>query len=73
LEQRIASHVVPLVEYGSTIQVGIGGVPGAVALELAEEKDLGIHTEMLTDAMFHLVKVGAVTGESQTRGLTDTS
>jgi len=62
LENKIASHVVPLVEDGSTIQVGIGGVPGAVALRLAEKKDLGIHTEMLTDAMFHLVKVGAVTG-----------
>ncbi len=37
-------------------------MPGAVALKLAEKKDLGIHTEMLTDAMFHLVKVGAVTG-----------
>jgi 4-hydroxybutyrate CoA-transferase len=62
LENQIASHVVPLVEDGSTIQIGIGGVPGAVALKLAEKKDLGIHTEMLTDAMFHLVKVGAVTG-----------
>ena len=62
VERKIASHVVPLVDDGSTIQIGIGGVPGAVAYGLAEKKDLGIHTEMLTDAMFHLVKVGAVTG-----------
>jgi len=62
LENRIASHVVSLIEDGSTIQVGIGGVPGAVASSLADKKDLGIHTEMLTDAMFHLVKMGAVTG-----------
>jgi acyl-CoA hydrolase len=62
IDQQIASHVVPLVEDGSTIQIGIGGVPGAVAYSLADKKDLGIHTEMLTDAMFHLVKVGAVTG-----------
>lgn len=62
IENQIASHVVPLVKDGSTIQIGIGGVPGAVAYSLAAKKDLGIHTEMLTDAMFHLVKVGAVTG-----------
>jgi 4-hydroxybutyrate CoA-transferase len=62
VENAIASHVVPLVEDGSTIQIGIGGIPGAVAFNLAQKKDLGIHTEMLTDAMYHLVKVGAVTG-----------
>lgn len=62
VENAIAAHVVPLVEDGSTIQIGIGGVPGAVAYQLEGKKDLGIHTEMLTDAMFHLVKVGAVTG-----------
>jgi len=62
IENRIAAHVVPLVEDGSTIQIGIGGIPGAVATSLADKKDLGIHTEMLTDAMFHLIDVGAVTG-----------
>jgi 4-hydroxybutyrate CoA-transferase len=63
IENQIASHVAPLVEDGSTIQIGIGGVPGAIALHLADKKDLGIHTEMLTDAMYHLVKTGAVTGK----------
>jgi acyl-CoA hydrolase len=62
-EKQIASHVVPLIEDGSTIQIGIGGVPGAVASQLARKKHLGIHTEMLTTAMFELVKCGAVTGE----------
>lgn len=62
LENRIAAHVVPLVEDGSTIQIGIGGVPGAVAHSLADKKDLGIHTEMMSDALFGLVKAGAVTG-----------
>jgi acyl-CoA hydrolase len=62
IEKKIASHVAPLVEDGSTIQIGIGGVPGAVAYSLEDKKDLGIHTEMLSDAMYHLVKSGAVTG-----------
>lgn len=67
IDNQIAAHVGPLVEDGSTIQVGIGGLPGAVALSLAKKKDLGIHTEMLTDAMYHLVKVGAVTGSRKNR------
>jgi 4-hydroxybutyrate CoA-transferase len=62
VDQQIAAHVVPLVEDGSTIQVGIGGVPGAIALGLKDKKDLGIHTELLTDEMYQLVKTGAVTG-----------
>ncbi|MCB0932380.1 MAG: hypothetical protein KDB71_10825 [Mycobacterium sp.] len=62
LENQIASHVVPLVPDGATIQIGIGGVPGAVAHSLAEKKNLGIHTEMFNDAMFSLVQAGAVTG-----------
>ena len=67
IEQQIAAHVEPLVEDGSTIQMGIGGVPGAIAYSLADKKDLGIHTEMLTDGMFHLVKVGAVTGRRKNK------
>ena len=62
IETRIASHIAPLVPDGATIQIGIGGVPGAVAAGLAGKKDLGIHTEMLTNEMFELVKCGAVTG-----------
>ncbi len=62
INKRIASHIAPLVPDGATIQIGIGGVPGAVAAGLSGKKDLGIHTEMLTDSMFELVKCGAVTG-----------
>ena len=46
LENQIASHVVPLVPDGATIQIGIGGVPGAVAHSLAEKKNLGIHRDV---------------------------
>jgi acyl-CoA hydrolase len=67
LEQQIATHVAPLVEDGSTIQIGIGGVPGAIASSLADKKDLGIHTEMLTDSMYQLVKAGAVTGRRKNK------
>jgi acyl-CoA hydrolase len=46
-EKQIASQVVPLVEDGSTIQIGIGSVPGAVASQLAGKKHLGVRTEMV--------------------------
>ena len=62
LEERIAAHVVPLVPDGATMQIGIGGVPGAVARSLVDKKDLGIHTEMLSEAMYSLITAGAVTG-----------
>jgi 4-hydroxybutyrate CoA-transferase len=62
LELQIASHVLPLIEDGSVIQVGIGGVPGAVARGLVSKKDLGIHSEMLSDDMYYLIEQGVVTG-----------
>ena len=45
----------------STIQLGIGAIPEAVGLALHEKKDLGIHTELLTDSMIELIRCGAVT------------
>jgi acyl-CoA hydrolase len=42
--------------------MGIGAIPSAVALELRHKRDLGIHTELLTDVLVDLVEAGAVTG-----------
>lgn len=46
---------------GATIQLGIGAIPEAVGFALKEKRDLGIHTELLTDSMVELVECGAVT------------
>ncbi|HHT98977.1 MAG TPA: 4-hydroxybutyrate--acetyl-CoA CoA transferase [Acholeplasma sp.] len=54
----IAEHI----NDGDTIQLGIGGIPNAVARQLMNKKDLGIHTEMFTTGMMHLIKAGVVTG-----------
>ena len=51
------------IEDGSCIQLGIGGIPNAVAYSLMDKKDLGIHTEMFTSGLMKLVKVGAVNGK----------
>jgi len=61
--RRIAEHVASLIEDGSTIEFGIGRIPQSVIPFLKDKRDLGIHTEMVTDAIIDLVESGAVTGE----------
>lgn len=60
VDKRIAEHVVPRIHDGDTLQVGIGGIPNAVAYDLSGRKNLGIYTEVLTQAQLHLMQVGAV-------------
>lgn len=65
-EKQIAKHIADLVEDGSTLQIGIGGIPNAVASLLEDKKDLGIHTEMFTESMIDLFESGAVTNRHKT-------
>ncbi|UJF19945.1 4-hydroxybutyrate CoA-transferase [Vibrio sp. SS-MA-C1-2] len=60
LEQKIASNVLPYVNNGMTIQIGIGTISNAIGFALKDHKDLGIHTEMFTESMMDLCKSGAV-------------
>ncbi|MDA8305216.1 MAG: GNAT family N-acetyltransferase [Deltaproteobacteria bacterium] len=64
--ERIARYISPLIEDGSTIQTGAGRIPNWVLIYLEGKKDLGIHTEVLTDAHLHLINSGAVTGLKKT-------
>jgi len=59
----IGGHIAELVEDGSTIQLGFGGIPNAVAQGLLRKKDLGVHTEMLTDGMVDLYEAGVITNQ----------
>ncbi len=61
VEARIGEQIAALVEDGSTLQLGIGGIPNAVLSRLREKRDLGIHTEMFSDGLVALVESGAVT------------
>ncbi|MBL4935495.1 acetyl-CoA hydrolase/transferase family protein [Clostridium sp. YIM B02515] len=54
------------IKNGDCIQLGIGGIPNAVAASLKDKKDLGIHTEMMTSGMVELVKLGVITGKRKT-------
>jgi 4-hydroxybutyrate CoA-transferase len=62
VERRIGEHVAELIEDGATLQLGIGAIPSATALALGDKHDLGIHTEMFTDAVIDLVERGIITG-----------
>ena len=62
-DKIIGKHIADLVEDGSTIQLGIGGIPNAVTAELMNKKDLGVHTEMLTDGVVDLYNAGVITGK----------
>jgi len=62
VERRIGEFVGELVPDGATIQMGIGSIPAAVGLALRDKRDLGVHTELFTDAVLDLVEAGAVTG-----------
>jgi len=57
----IGAYIADLVEDGSTLQLGIGGIPNAAALALKGKKDLGVHTEMLVDSMMELYEMGVIT------------
>ncbi len=67
LERRIGGYIADLVPDGATLQLGIGAIPAATAQLLTTKKDLGIHTEMFTDAVVDLVEAGVVTGDRKAR------
>ncbi len=68
VDRRVASFVIPEIEDGACLQIGIGGMPNAVCASLRDAglKDLGIHTEMFVDGMVDLIEAGLVTGARKT-------
>lgn len=67
VERRIGELVAELVPDGATLQMGIGAIPTAVAMHLHAKRDLGIHTEMMTDVVADLAERGVVTGARKER------
>jgi 4-hydroxybutyrate CoA-transferase len=61
-EGKVGKYVASLIEDGSALQMGIGGIPDAVLHYLRDHKNLGIHTEMFSDGILSLVESGAVNG-----------
>lgn len=64
-DRAIGNAIAEYIHDGDCIQLGIGGIPNAVADALAGKKDLGIHTEMLTTGMVKLAKAGVINGSKK--------
>ncbi|NPV92539.1 MAG: 4-hydroxybutyrate--acetyl-CoA CoA transferase [Firmicutes bacterium] len=65
-DKLIGEYVADLVEDGSTIQLGFGSIPGAVAQCLKDKRDLGVHSGMINDSILDLYEAGAVTNRKKT-------
>jgi acyl-CoA hydrolase len=61
VQEAIGKYVADLIDDGSTLQIGYGGIPDAVVMQLTHKHDLGIHTEMMGDGLLTLLESGAVT------------
>ncbi len=66
IQLAIGRHVADLIEDGACLQLGLGAIPNAVLGFLEDRQDLGVHTEMFTEALPRLLAAGVVTGERKT-------
>jgi acyl-CoA hydrolase len=66
VQMKIGQNVAALIEDGSTLQMGIGGIPDSVWSFLGDRCDLGVHTEMFSDRIIPLIESGVVNGERKT-------
>lgn len=62
VDERIATLVAERIPDGATIQAGIGSIPNALLAGLRDHRELGVHTELLSDALIGLIEGGVVTG-----------
>lgn len=66
VENAIGAHVASLVDDGATLQLGIGAIPDAVLKFLQDKRNLGLHTEMLSDGVIDLIESGVITNTAKT-------
>lgn len=68
IDRQIAANLLPYICDGATLQLGVGSMPNAVGEILAESdlKDLGMHTELCSDAYLHLYNAGKLTNKKKT-------
>jgi acyl-CoA hydrolase len=66
VQEAIGKYVADMIEDGSTLQIGYGGIPDAVVMQLTRKHDLGVHTEMIGDGILTLIDSGAVTNRKKT-------
>ena len=65
VQEAIGKYVADMIPDGATLQIGYGGIPDAVVMQLTHKHDLGVHTEMIGDGIMTLVEAGAVTNRKK--------
>jgi acyl-CoA hydrolase/GNAT superfamily N-acetyltransferase len=66
IARQAGKYVSKIVNDGDTIQIGYGSLPNAILENLKDKKNLGIHTELLTDAVVELIKLGVINNSKKT-------
>ena len=66
VEKKIGGYIAELVDDGCTLQLGIGGIPNAALKAMFNKRDLGIHTEMVSDGIVEAINAGVITGAKKT-------
>jgi len=65
VQEAIGKYVAEMIPHGATLQIGYGGIPDAVVMQLTDKHDLGVHTEMVGDGIMSLVEAGVVTNRKK--------
>lgn len=65
VEKKIGENCASVIEDGSTLQLGIGAIPDAVLMFLDNKKDLGVHSEMISDGILSLIEKGIVNNKKK--------
>lgn len=66
LDQAIANHIIEMIPNEATIQLGLGGTANAIGYGLKDKRNIGVHTEMFTESMTYLSKIGVITNNRKT-------
>lgn len=66
ITRRIGHFISQLVRDGDTLQIGFGTLPNAILQHLSDKKDLGLHTQLITDAMLPLFEQKVITNRLKT-------
>lgn len=67
IEQQIGEYAASIIEDGSTLQMGIGAIPNAVLSCLVNHRNLGIHSEMISDGVLALLEKAVINGSEKTK------
>jgi acyl-CoA hydrolase len=65
VQEAIGKYVAEMIPDGATLQIGYGGIPDAVVMQLTDKHDLGVHTEMIGDGIMGLVEAGVITNRKK--------